>query len=325
VGSKQDAPAAPDYQALASQTAASNRDAARYQTQANRIDQSTPYGSINYTNNRTLDWDSWNNAVQRYNAEMENWQAHGSVPGQAPAAPNQSDFMQDNWSSDIKLSPAQELFLAQRNYADRSLGMAGGILADQIQANAGKGIDVSDLPGMIYGIGDGSTGDTWSKYSDLLMQRMNPDLDKQQAALDTKLANMGLTAGSEGWRTQQDQFGKQRNDAALDAQIQGANLALQGAQLNNQTRQQAVTERNLLQQIPINQLNAIRSGSQITNPTFYTPGMQSGSGGTDYTSAGQQGYNSLLNSVNANNAQAAGNTQAGVGLASAAIMAAAMY
>lgn len=42
-------PPAPDYSGAAQATAAGNVDAARLATRANRVDQNTPYGSINYT------------------------------------------------------------------------------------------------------------------------------------------------------------------------------------------------------------------------------------------------------------------------------------
>lgn len=327
MGSKQEAPAAPDYVRLAQQTQQSNQQAAQQATAANRINQNTPYGSITYSNNPQLNVDAWNRDMAQYGAEYDNWLAHGQPQGLEPTRPNQSNYMTDQWTSNIQLTPDQQKLVDQGEWIGTQLNEATPNLINRIAQNAQQGVTADDLPGLIYGIGDGSTGDTWSKYSDLMMSRLNPDLDKQQAALDTKLANMGLTAGSEGWNTQQQQFGQQRNDANVQAQLAGANLALQGAQLNNATRQQQVTERNLLQQIPLQQLASLRqiaTQGQV-NPTFYTPGQQGQTAGADFNSAGQNGYNSALNAVNANNAQVAGNTQAGVGLAGTAIMAAAMY
>ena len=50
---KSDPPPPPDYAAAAQQTAAGNLEAARYQTQANRVNQYTPYGSLEYSQDPT--------------------------------------------------------------------------------------------------------------------------------------------------------------------------------------------------------------------------------------------------------------------------------
>ena len=53
LGPAPQAPAAPDYQAAAQQTAQGNLDAARAATAANRVNQVTPYGNLNYSQNGT--------------------------------------------------------------------------------------------------------------------------------------------------------------------------------------------------------------------------------------------------------------------------------
>lgn len=50
---KSDPPPPPDYAAAAQQTAAGNLETARYQTQANRVNQYTPYGALEYTQDPT--------------------------------------------------------------------------------------------------------------------------------------------------------------------------------------------------------------------------------------------------------------------------------
>jgi len=53
LGPAPQAPAAPDYTAAAQATAAGNLDAARAASAANRVNQVTPYGNLNYTQNGT--------------------------------------------------------------------------------------------------------------------------------------------------------------------------------------------------------------------------------------------------------------------------------
>jgi hypothetical protein len=49
LGPAPSAPAAPDYAAAARETAAGNLAAAQTATAANRVNQVTPYGNLNYT------------------------------------------------------------------------------------------------------------------------------------------------------------------------------------------------------------------------------------------------------------------------------------
>lgn len=317
---KSSAPAAPDYVGQANAQAAGNLNAARAQTAANRINQVTPYGSIKYTQGGgQFDQHGFDEALGRYQNQQEQirnnagLQEYYGKTGQLLTNPNRSDFMQspDEWSSEIELSDTGKQLLDAYNRT--SLGMAdlqGGAM-DRVRSSLSQPFDMSGIPDQVYGI-DGNNG-LWDKYSGLLQQQMNPEFDRQQAALDTKLANQGLTAGSEGWGTQQQQFGKQRSDAALSAQLQGANLAMQNAQMSNQGRQQELTTRATLRQMPLQELNALRSGSQVTNPTFSTPGQQGQTSGPDLLGATGQQYNAQVGQVNAQNAQSASNTQAGVG------------
>jgi hypothetical protein len=91
-----------------------------------------------------------------------------------------------------------------------------------------------------------------------IMDRVNPELDRQQRALDQQLVNQGFTdRNSEGYRAAQDAFGRQRNDATTQAALQAINL-------HPQLMQQSLAIRNQ----PLNELNALRTGSQVQLPSF---------------------------------------------------------
>jgi hypothetical protein len=281
-------------------------NAARSQTQANRIDQVTPYGSIKYTQGDGFDEAGYNKAVEAYrglqaalddNPNGAQMRQYLAAIGQSPTAPNRADYINnpDHWSSSIELSDTGQKLLDA--YNQTSLGLAGlqGQAMDRVRAQLGQ-------PFVSGGM------DAWKKAADLIKSRNADSLNQQQSALDTKLANMGLSPGSEGWNIQQQQFAKQRNDADIAAE-------LAGGQMSNQVFQQDLAAR----MVPLNELNAIRSGSQVTNPTFFTPGQQSQTSGPDLLGASQGQYNAQLNQVNADNARSASNTQAGVSAGIAAL------
>lgn len=329
MGGKSDAPAPPDYIGQANATAQGNLAAARASTSANRIDQVTPYGSIKYTQGDGFDEEGYTAAVKRYedleaalneNPNGGQMRQYLAAIGQAPKRPDRNDFVTnpDHWSSQIELSDTGRQLLDADSRARLGLASLQDDAMGRVRSALATPFDTSGIPDQIYDIG--SSG-VWDKYSNLLLDRMNPELDRQQAALDTKLANQGLTQGSEGWLTGQSAFGKQRNDALTSAQLAGANLAFQNAQLSNSGRAQELQTRATLRQLPLNELNALRTGASVTNPTFTTPGQQGQTSGPDLMGAAQAGYNAQVGQVNAGNAAAAQQTQAGIGLAGLAIAA----
>lgn len=330
---KSSAPDAPDYVGQAQATAAGNLTAARAQTSADRINQITPYGSISYTQGDGFDQAGYDTAKNKYDSQQQQIQGNAGLQeyygktGQLLAAPTQDAFTTnpDKWSSKINLSDTGQQLLDQYNKTSLGMGALQDSAMGRVQDSLSQPFDMSGLQDMQTNVDPNTGMDSWDKATDLVRQRQNPELDRQQSALDTKLANQGLTAGSEGWGIQQGQFGQQRNDAdivaqqaGLAAQQQMYQQALGNAGLKNSSRQQQLTERETLRQLPLNELNALRSGSQVTNPTFTSPGNQGQTAGPDLLGASNSQYNNAVGATNAQNQQAASTTGSGVGLLAAA-------
>lgn len=87
-----------------------------------------------------------------------------------------------------------------------------------------------------------------SKLYELGSKRLDPRFQRQGEDLRTRLVNQGITPGSEAWTREMDQFGQTQNDAYTQLMLQG--------------RGQAASEVNM----PINQITALLSGSQVQNP-----------------------------------------------------------
>ena len=68
MGSKSSAPSTPDYAAQARATAKGNLDLAKYVVKANRINTTSPYGTVNYKENPD---DSWNETTTLSNAQQK--------------------------------------------------------------------------------------------------------------------------------------------------------------------------------------------------------------------------------------------------------------
>jgi len=343
MGKSSGSPPEPDYRGAAEATAAGNLEAARAAAAANRVNQVTPYGSLTYSNSgRHLD-------QAAYDAAMANWrasQAAAAAPAPDPAAafkraygdtegfssavpiygsssksgappaipqPRIEDFYigsaDDGWTAIQRLAPAQQALLDQQNRT--SLDLAG--LADEglgyVREALHNNITLRDLPRSM--VNPGQTG------QDALMSRFQPMIDQSHAALQTQLANQGIMQGSEAYKNAWRQQNQSENDLRMQA-------ALKGIDVGQSAQNHQLGLLGALQNQPINILNAIRSGSQVTNPSFINVPQQATTSGPDYLGAaqGQNQYNmGLYNSnVASNNATTTAGVSAAATVAAAAIM-----
>jgi hypothetical protein len=102
-------------------------------------------------------------------------------------------------------------------------------------------------------------------------------------------------------------------------QQQGQTYGQQAGNISRdaQTQAQRYSQQMMNRNIPLNDLNALRSGSQVQNPTFNAVPMQATTAGPDLSGATNSLYGAQTGNVNAGNAQS-GNTAAGLfGLAGA--------
>lgn len=332
---KSDAPAPPDYTAAAQATAAGNLAMAKAATEANRVNQYTPWGSSTWTNNRSFDqagYDAAMNAYQQKLAAHNNqpqsssngsWQYNNnegaevwvpgsssgsSASGPAPVAPDRNDFYGgDNWQQRITLSPSQQALFDQNNALQTGLfGTQNDALAN-VNSTMSKPFDASTLPAAGEAYDPAKATNTATQA---IMSRLDPSLDRQQAALQTQLANQGIPLGSAAYNTAMQLFGQQRNDATTQAALQGINLGMaqQGQTYNQQTnnRQQALQLASYLRSLPLNELNALRTGNQVSQPSFPGYSQQATTAGPDLVGAAQNTYNAQVANANAANAGSAG-------------------
>lgn len=273
------APAAPDYKAAAEATAKGNLDLAKYTTAANRINQFTPYGSLKYTNTPTLDTTAYNKALSDYNALS-------AKAKRKTTAPDQADYMKENWSATQELSPEQQALLEQtQGLSKGKLGYAQDILNKA--AAGGGGVDLGGLPS--YGINPGET------YSDAIMRRLAPTQKAQQESFDAKMANQGVVPGTAAYDAAYRDFSQAQNDQLTSAIVGGMQTGLAA---NQQAYQQKLQNMNQ----PLNMINALQTGSQVQSPNFVNSYNMSTPQGADYVNAANQQYGAQLGQYNANQA-----------------------
>ena len=260
-------PPPPDYAAAAAQTAAGNLDAARVATAANRVNQYTPYGSLEYNVNPQSQWDIYGNPT---------------------------------WSATQTLAPDQQKLLDLQNQTSLGMGQLAGQGLGYVQNMISKPFDTSSLAKT--GIDPGQT------YQDAYMKRLAPQIQQGREAFDVKMANQGIPVGSEAYNRASLAQGQKENDLLLGATTQGFGTGLAA---NAQGFQQLGYQRNE----PINTLNAVRTGAQVSSPNFVSNvPQQATTAGADMLGATQMGYNAQLGASNASNAANQGLTSGLMGL-----------
>lgn len=112
-----------------------------------------------------------------------------------------------------------------------------------------------------------------------IMSRLDPSIQRNRVSTETQLINQGLRPGSEAYDNAIKLLGQQENDARSQAVLQGLNLdinannqgfnqQLQGGQFANTAQQQQMAQELTKRQLPINEISALMSESQIQNPQF---------------------------------------------------------
>jgi hypothetical protein len=295
------APPPPDYAGAAKETAAGDLSAARSSSAANRLNQYTPYGSLEYkqTPTKTLD-------PSGYQSALDAWRAGG----QQGAEPDPNQYMTYNpdagWSVTQNLSPSQQKLLDYQNATSEGLGQLTGQGLNYVKGMMNDPFTTKNLASI--GIDAGQT------YQDAYMKRLQPQINQSREALSVDLANRGIPVGSEAWNRAQITQATKENDMLLGATTGGFGTGLAA-------RQQGFNEAAYQRNEPLNTLNAVRTGSQVTNPNFVSTPQQATTKGPDMLGAAtaQGNYDTAAN--NAASASSSGMTSGLMSLAGTAAMA----
>jgi len=171
---------------------------------------------------------------------------------------------QDQWRADVNLSPSGQQLLDLQNRTSVGLGNLTGAGLERVNQGFSQPFDYSSV-GKIQ-------DDAYKAYTGRLDDRFG----REQESMETKLINQGLRPGSEAWANAQKDFSYGKNDAYNQAQISAINTMPQTFQLAQALRNQ-----------PLNELNALRTGSQVTNPQFQQVAQQQTTTGPNYMGATQ--------------------------------------
>ena len=319
------APAAPDYAGAAAAQGAASLAAQRAATQANRINQYTPYGNLTYAQDTGSKFDQagYDSALNAYNtglasgkttnATKQVWNPgygdsadQGFVPGSwstvadsanSLTAPTKEQFTtagnpDAGWSQTVSLNPETQKILDKQNALSNQY-------ADITQTGLNKVSGLLSSPELnMAGVPDRAINQG-ATAQQALLARLNPQLAMQEEGLRSRLANQGITLGSTAYENEMRQQAQSRNDLELQAALQGINL-------DTANRASALQESAYRQDRPLNLLNALRGGVQMQNPTFQGVPQQGVAQTPDLMGAANAGYNAQMQGYNADQQSGSG-------------------
>ncbi|WP_429807303.1 tail fiber domain-containing protein [Ensifer sp. B1-9] len=263
---KPKAPKPPDPRETAAAQTATNIGTAIANGTLGNVNQVTPDGSLTYSQTGSTKWKDPSSGAFY---DIPTWTATQTLSPAQQAIKDQTDAAEKNMATlansqsarlhdllgrplDLSGAPAagnpNAINLPQyQQYAPGpalqttlpNTGSAQGVVANAgaIQTSLGNAGDIRRS----Y-----ETNFDTKRYEDALMARMNPQLDRDRAALETQLANQGLQPGSEAYNRAIDQANRQANDARFGAilnagqeQSRLVGLSQQAAAFENAAQQQA--------------------------------------------------------------------------------------
>jgi hypothetical protein len=245
-------PKPPDPTKLAQAQTQTNLDTAVANNRMGMVDQITPYGSLTYetiydqpqpTAPATPAAPARPQMRERYNEATGKYEmiptGVTSAPTPAPTAPTGMNV--PRYRATTTLSPEQQRLLD---------------LSNQAQTNFGQlAVDQSARLGSLLGTPVNLNNDaTEARLMELGRSRLDPALDRRRESLRTTLSNQGIKEGSTAF------------DRAMSRATEGENDAYNQLLLTG--RQQAVSEALAERNQPINEITALMSGSQVTQPQF---------------------------------------------------------
>lgn len=210
------------------------------------------------------------------------------------------------WTVTQTLSPEQQKLLDYQNQTSMGLGELTGTGLDYVKGMMADPFTTKDLPSLGF--------DAGQTYQNAYMERLAPQIEQSREQTQQRLANQGITLGSKAYDQAMRVQDQRENDLLLGATTQGFGTGLQA-------RQQGFNEAAYQRNEPLNTLNAVRTGAQVTNPSYVSVPQQATTKGADLLGAATAEGNYNTASSNAQQAGQSNMTSGLVTLGAAGIMA----
>lgn len=249
------APPAPDYVGAANAQGQANLQATIASGKINNPNINNPYGTQSVT-----------------------WGSSAPPPPDSVKTPAQLAAWKANYAYTPTLTqtlaPAQQAIFDQQNAGKLALSKGGAASAQNVQDLLSSKLDFSKLPGST----DKTPGAIRDEAYNAIMGRVNTDIAGQRSAKNSELIAAGIRPGTAAYQNAMMQIDRQANDAQQQAILSAGQEGSRDYQIEQTNRNQAIFELLQQRQVPINEINALLSGSQVTSPFSGGLGYQAGQG-----------------------------------------------
>jgi hypothetical protein len=167
------------------------------------------------------------------------------------------------YSATTTLSPEQQRLFDLQNQAGQQYGETANQQLSQVRDRLSTPLDYSSL-----GEAPQANQQAWDTAYNSLIQRQQPQSDQRLSALETRLANQGIGYGTDAWKAAMDDYNRGQTDFNLAAQLAATGEMGQRFGMDSMARDRSINEMIQQRQIPLNELNAMLSGTQVQNPNF---------------------------------------------------------
>ena len=238
----------------------------------------------------------------------------------------------DSVTVNESLSPQGQSLFDQQMRISQALGNTGEAGLSRVDQSMATPFSLAGAPAMPKAPEVGSIGaKDQTRVGDALYRQatryVQPQLDRRQTQLDTQLVNQGLRRGTEAWNNAQFDMEGERNrtlgdisdravlasgqeqarlfglDAGADSHRFGQEA--QAFSLGGDARARGIQEQILQRQMPLNELNSLRTGASPGMPQFQAYTGQNVAPPNMVNALGQQGqwdqniYNQQMGQQNA--------------------------
>lgn len=300
--SQPSAPKPPDPFATAQAQGAANADTARLIAELNRVNQYTPDGSIVYSKvagqTPTTPPPAPPVTYDKKGRPIPPGGTKGGKGGYVTSYTPQATG-QDQWEARVTLSPDQQRIHDLQAQGKIKYGEIGNTALDNLRGKVGTELDLSGLPQINDGVMDRK------RVEDALFARINPQLENQRNSLDTRLRNQGLTPGSEAWTNAMREYGMSENDARLGVVNAGGAEQARLYGMSADARQKALQEMLTSRAVPLNEVQAMLGGTQVSYPQFNAV-PQTTAQPVDIAGINQNAFNNQMGLYNSGLQQQAG-------------------
>ena len=216
-------------------------------------------------------------------------------------------------------SPSQQAIFNQEQALQQKLGAMGNEVASDAASTLSQPLNFDSASAM-----PGDATATRDKVMAAMMGRVNEDTGKTRDQLNSELIAAGIPPGSKAYADRMALVDRGYNDARNQAFLASGAEASRDFGMGMQGRQQGITEILAQRQQPLNEINALRTGSQVA-PLQFSGVQGSAIKPPDVAGAYQNQYMGQMDAYNAKVGQQNATMNTIGSLAGAGMMATGMF